>query len=216
MNYKKIYENLIEKSKNRLLDCYVEKHHITPKCVGGSDDKNNIAILTPEEHFLAHLLLVKIYPNEPKLVYAAIRMTQHHTNERINNKLYGWLKRKRSEIVSIQSKEMWSNKREQIKESMKKERAARRNIIGATTKKVWDSYTLEEKNKRKQQTLVAQKLATKAARAKNKELWKTLEFREKMSKRPHGNNSAKMKELWSDPVRREQMLLARKLKRETK
>lgn len=216
MNYKKIYNDLIERSKNRSLDCYTEKHHIIPKCIGGDDNKNNIAILTPEEHFLAHQLLLKLYPNNPKLVYAAVRMTQHHTSERINNKLYGWLKRKRAEAVSLQSKEMWSIKREQIKQSMKIERASRRDIISKTAKKVWDSYTLEEKLKRKQQTLVAQKLASEAARIRNKDLWNTQEFRDRMSKRNRGSNSNKMKELWADPIRREQMLLARKLKREAK
>ena len=96
MNYKKHYDMLIERSRNRTLKGYYEKHHIIPKCLGGSDDKNNIAILTPEEHFLAHQLLVKIYPNSPPLINAAIIMTTHHTSTRTNNKLFGWLRRRAS------------------------------------------------------------------------------------------------------------------------
>lgn len=96
MNYKKHYDILIERSRGRTLDGYVEKHHIIPRCLGGSDDDNNIAILTPEEHFLAHQLLVKIYPNSPPLVNAAIIMTTHHTRARANNKLFGWLRRQAS------------------------------------------------------------------------------------------------------------------------
>jgi hypothetical protein len=62
MNYKKIYDNLISKGRNRVLNCYVERHHIIPKCMGGTDDEENLVELTPEEHYVAHQLLVKIYP----------------------------------------------------------------------------------------------------------------------------------------------------------
>ena len=58
MNYLKIYENIIEKSKkeNRKKEngIYYEKHHIVPKCMGGSDDTENLIILTAREHFIAH------------------------------------------------------------------------------------------------------------------------------------------------------------------
>lgn len=97
MNYKKIYESLIERGKNRKLSGYKESHHIIPKCVGGKDNKSNLVDLTPEEHYLAHQLLTKVYPNEPKLVYAAQMMVYN----RPSNKLYGWIKRKFSKEVSI-------------------------------------------------------------------------------------------------------------------
>ena len=41
MNYTKIYENLINRGKDRILDCYVETHHIIPRCMGGTDDAAN-------------------------------------------------------------------------------------------------------------------------------------------------------------------------------
>lgn len=96
MNYQKIYDNLISKGKDRILEGYVEKHHIIPRCIGGTDDKENLVDLTPEEHYLAHQLLVKIYPNEPKLIRAATMMIPN----RHNNKMYGWLKRKFSKVQS--------------------------------------------------------------------------------------------------------------------
>jgi hypothetical protein len=74
---------------------YTEIHHIVPRCIGGDDNPENLAVLTPEEHFVAHLLLMKMHPDNAKLVYAAFMMTVG--NQR-NNKLYGWLKRKRFEI----------------------------------------------------------------------------------------------------------------------
>lgn len=96
MDYKKHYNLLIEKSRNRQVEGYTEKHHIVPKCLGGTDDAENIAVLTAEEHFLAHQLLVKMYPNSPPLVNAVLIMTTHHTTNRINNKLYGWLRKRAS------------------------------------------------------------------------------------------------------------------------
>jgi hypothetical protein len=91
VNYSLIYERLIEKAKSRTsLEGYTEKHHVIPKCMGGSDDPNNLVALTPEEHYVAHQLLVKIYPNNSLLVFAAHKMCCG----RFNNKLYGWLKRK--------------------------------------------------------------------------------------------------------------------------
>lgn len=99
MNYIKHYDVLVTRGKTRKLsDQYLERHHIIPKCLGGSDDIENISLLTPEEHYTAHLLLVKIYPNEKKLVFAAVMMntTSKFHNDGIgrSNKLYGWLKRK--------------------------------------------------------------------------------------------------------------------------
>lgn len=96
MNYKKIYDSLIERAKNRKLECYTEQHHIIPRCLNGSNDKLNLVDLTPEEHYLAHQLLIKIYQDEPKLVYAAIMMIPN----RKSNKLYGWIKRRHSQYKS--------------------------------------------------------------------------------------------------------------------
>lgn len=61
MDYIKIYNNLINKAKERNnLDIF-EIHHIIPKCIGGNDNKQNLVKLTPKEHFIAHKLLCKIY-----------------------------------------------------------------------------------------------------------------------------------------------------------
>jgi len=68
--------------------------------MGGSDDKSNIVPLTPEEHYLAHLLLVKIHPNTPGLVFAVHRMSYSKTRKLSNRKMYGWIKRRHSAAVS--------------------------------------------------------------------------------------------------------------------
>ena len=94
MNYQKIYDALIARSKCRERPEFVERHHIVPKCMGGVDEDSNLADLTPEEHFLAHQLLVKIHRGHPGLVHAALLMTTSSNGQRVSNKLYGWLKRR--------------------------------------------------------------------------------------------------------------------------
>ena len=92
MNYTKHYTILIDRARQRqLIDSCKEQHHIIPKCMGGSDSSENLVYLTPEEHYVAHQLLVKIHPNEDGLVYAALMMCVGHSR---NNKKYGWLKRR--------------------------------------------------------------------------------------------------------------------------
>jgi len=98
MNYQRIYDRLIERGKNRVLTEYTESHHILPRCLGGSDDKDNLVDLTPEEHYLCHQLLVKIHPDDSKLLNAALFMTANGMGRR-SNKVYGWLKRKYSEYM---------------------------------------------------------------------------------------------------------------------
>lgn len=100
MNYEKIYNSLIDRARNRALTGYKERHHIIPKCLGGSNDASNLVDLTPEEHYVAHQLLVKIHPNSLKLSYAAIKMTVSTKYVRRNNKVYGWLKRKHANNIS--------------------------------------------------------------------------------------------------------------------
>jgi len=97
MNYKKIYDSLIERGKCRILSCYKERHHILPRCLGGTDDESNLVDLTPEEHYVAHQLLVKIYPNNIKLVRAVSMMIPN----RPTNKLYGWIRRRFSDAQSL-------------------------------------------------------------------------------------------------------------------
>lgn len=100
MNYQKHYDALIERARHRVAEGYLEKHHVVPKCLGGSDDPRNLVMLTAEEHYVAHQLLVKLNPGNVNLVYAACLMSKSPIGKRMNNKLFGWLKRKLSEHQS--------------------------------------------------------------------------------------------------------------------
>lgn len=97
--YKIYYQRLIERARNRTIEGYVEKHHIVPKCLGESNDEENLVKLTAEEHYLVHQILVKLFPENKKLIYAAIFMSSKSPDvKRPNNKVYSWLKFKMSEI----------------------------------------------------------------------------------------------------------------------
>lgn len=119
MNYKSIYEKLIQRAKERNITTYTESHHIIPRCLGGADDASNLVDLTPEEHFLAHQLLVKIYKDNISLVYAAKMMTVSSPKaDRSKNKLFGWLRRKNAEVQK--SKEFSEETRKKMSEAAKR------------------------------------------------------------------------------------------------
>jgi len=65
MNYRGNYFEYIAYvqtlARKKHLGIHYERHHILPRCLGGSDDLSNLVILTVREHFLAHYLLCKIY-----------------------------------------------------------------------------------------------------------------------------------------------------------
>lgn len=148
MDYSKHYNLLIEKAKNRVIDVYLENHHIIPRCMGGLDDLDNIVALTPEEHYLAHQLLVKMYPNNKNLAYAANMMC---TN-RPSNKLYGWIRRRISVNMQINNpnKNGKSNRKrkgkysisEQAKQNISKGMIANKTNFGSKNgmfgKKAWE------------------------------------------------------------------------------
>lgn len=87
MNYKKIYNQLIDKRRLETIDKNsddYETHHIIPRCLGGTNDDNNLIRLTTREHVFAHIILTKIYPKNKSLLFAASMMTyEHHYNSRV-------------------------------------------------------------------------------------------------------------------------------------
>lgn len=97
MNYHRHYDLLITRARNRKLEGYLERHHIIPKCIGGTDEAENIVSLTAEEHYLAHQLLVKIHPGVKGLVFATMAMCGKGRTKARNNKSYGWLRKLCSE-----------------------------------------------------------------------------------------------------------------------
>ena len=70
-----------------------DSHHIIPKCMGGSNSTSNKVLLTPREHFIAHLLLSKSVESEyTKKMYCALVRFMGKNSDRsrikINSKIY--------------------------------------------------------------------------------------------------------------------------------
>ena len=90
MLYGAHYDRLIERARNRVLVGYRERHHVVPRCMGGDNSPQNLVYLTGEEHYVAHQLLVKMYPLVGGLATAVVFMAKQSTG----NKAYGWLRRR--------------------------------------------------------------------------------------------------------------------------
>ena len=114
MNYKRIYNQIIERAKQRRkLDCYVERHHIIPKCLGGTNDKNNIVELTAREHYICHKILFKLNPEHCGLFFGWHRMafSENQYQERkiyITSKEYEILRTKSSFFQKEKAKKYWT------------------------------------------------------------------------------------------------------------
>lgn len=128
MDYNKIYTHLI----NRALDecrikcdnIYYEKHHIIPRCLNGSNDKTNLVLLTAREHFIAHKLLCKIYPDNDKLQYALWAMI--NLNNSNQSRLYKITSREyqsaRTSYIQLAKKPKSAEHRLKLKQSWTDER----------------------------------------------------------------------------------------------
>lgn len=51
-----------------------ETHHIRPRAWGGTDEASNLTLLSPREHYIAHLLLARIAPGDRAMLQAAWMM----------------------------------------------------------------------------------------------------------------------------------------------
>ena len=85
---------------------YVEKHHVIPKTLGGSNSPDNLVWLTAEEHLEVHLLLTNMLEHKDaqrKMYSAAVRMCnpQSKNQQRIfTNNDYHELRQKCAELHS--------------------------------------------------------------------------------------------------------------------
>ena len=104
MDYLQIYESLVTSAKVRKLSAgqYYEKHHIWPKSMGGPNDEFNIVKLTGREHFIAHRLLAKIFPDS-SIVHAPFLMACKNKKNKygvVTSRLYEILRKAHAERVS--------------------------------------------------------------------------------------------------------------------
>lgn len=58
--YTKWYYQIINSAKQNPHCGYTEKHHIIPKSLGGDNSKENLVRLSARQHYICHVLLVKM------------------------------------------------------------------------------------------------------------------------------------------------------------
>lgn len=101
--YTRWYFRIIETARNSSFIGYTERHHIVPKSLGGSNTKDNVVRLSARQHFVCHLLLIKMtsVSDQVKMIYAARHMSICHRKEhyRVTSITYERLKRQASESM---------------------------------------------------------------------------------------------------------------------
>ena len=71
ITYEKFIQNILNtRGRHGCGDEYYEKHHVLPRCMGGTDKEDNLIDLFAKEHFVAHKLLALENPKNAKLQYA--------------------------------------------------------------------------------------------------------------------------------------------------
>lgn len=93
--YTKIYHQIVNRARSRILTGYIEKHHIIPRALGGNDSMDNLVNLTAREHFICHWLLTKMTsgPEKNKMFWALNGMSmknpfQQRHETKITSKVY--------------------------------------------------------------------------------------------------------------------------------
>lgn len=139
----------------------VEIHHILPKSLGGSNEKNNLIALTPRQHFIAHWMLWKAYSTK-ELTYAFFAMCnqnnpyQQRDTKRITSRVYENLKLQCREIISESTIELWSRpdyRQKHIDSNNTSSTKTRRSIAA---KKLWQNQEFRDKQRQSRERVWAE------------------------------------------------------------
>lgn len=103
MNYSRVYDEFIADRRLRepRLVGYTERHHVVPRALGGSDDKDNLIRLTPEDHFFAHLCLARIHGGSMWVPLVLMRGgSKRRWIPSQSRRKYGWASRLLSQAIA--------------------------------------------------------------------------------------------------------------------
>lgn len=151
--YTKTYYKIADRAKSRTIDGYLEKHHIIPRSLGGSNKKENIVSLTAREHYICHLLLTKMTSGieRQKMTYAAWTMARTR-KIKTNSHIYEQLKKKATETLRDTQKGVKRGPQSEEHKQKLREAALRRYQDPEERKKISDSLkgrTFSEESKEK-------------------------------------------------------------------
>lgn len=130
--YKKAYDAIIRNavdSKRDKTDGYYERHHIIPKSCGGTNDNDNLVLLTAREHYLCHKLLTKftIGETQKKMFFAMWAFNRSSKNQNrivISSRDYEYVrtylsKKLSEERTGLPGRKLTEEQRQKISKSTK-------------------------------------------------------------------------------------------------
>jgi hypothetical protein len=186
MNYQKVYNDIVERGKVRDPEGYYEVHHIVPRCMGGGNEKENLTNLTAREHFIAHWLLARIYPNHRGVAFSFWAMSSMGKHK-VSSRAYEEAKNFMNTWNSQTQKEIWAN-------------PEKRKNLSEISKKMWEDPEFLKTQKEKLKNSWTEEIKEKASKLKiqkykddpgygkkiaenNKRNWSDVEYRKNTSKK---------------------------------
>lgn len=96
--YSRWYHGIVNAARQRQVIGYVERHHVLPRCMGGTDRAENRVALTPREHFICHALLVRMTEGgvRHKMLNALMKMKSISPDNKaryVNSRLFDFARR---------------------------------------------------------------------------------------------------------------------------
>ena len=182
--YTKWYWELIETRRYNTATDFTMCHHIVPRSLGGTDDKDNLINLSNREHFVAHLLLSKMFTgkDKSKMRFAARQMIGFYTP---SSRIYEMVKRDANNAVRALWKDpIW---REKVIEE-RKIRLADPTERAHMSERMIEVWSREEYRKKHSESM--------------KRVCNTPEARER--------NSNDMLAAWKDPAKKKNLLKNRR------
>lgn len=153
--YYTIIENARQQTRVKYQGIYYERHHIIPKSLGGSNNKDNLVLLTAKEHYICHLLLPKmciVTKHKGKMVYAFMQLSEVANSYRyphaFTGRLYSFLKEKYIKTISGEYSYMYGvPKTEEIKQKISQTRKQQGTGKGEKNPMYGKNHSEESKQK---------------------------------------------------------------------
>ena len=222
LTYEEFINNILE-TRGRFAcgDEYHERHHIVPRCVGGTNDEYNLIDLFAREHFIAHKMLAEENPNEEGLLYAWWCMsiqTNEHTKERyqLTAEEYEEVRTKFASLMSDKmsgdGNRMWNRPWWDEDTPQNKIDEWKNNIVEAT-KRRWQDPEFKERMCKQRKGMncgeanpMYGKIVSEETRQKisqtSRERWADPEYRQKCIERLTGENNPFYGKQHSDETRK--------------
>lgn len=193
--YTATYLRLVSRAQSRTLTGYAENHHINPEAISNDNSPENMVRLTAREHFICHLLLLKMTTGEDKvkMAFAANMMGVMHRGQqryKVIGRLYEVVKREFSKVRGELNTALWQDEKFRAKMAKK-----------------WTAERVEWYREMGRARLADPKVRAEYS-ARTDKLWADPEYRRKLTeanKKAASTPEAKAKrklitqKLWEDP-----------------